>query len=318
MSPSCSGRSIAKISSVGSSTVRDVWPNLRGVLGGGVRAAGYRAILDARVGRHVTLVDTYNATEGGCFAVTDRDGDDGLLVIPDRGVFYEFVPRAEHGRADATRLPLWEVEPGVDYSVALSTASGLFGNLIGDVVRFESVFPHRLVFSGRVGGELSLAQEATTARQIENAVRAAAAQHDCTVAEYAASAERSAAVGRYVLFAEFERAPGDLASFARSIDDALCEENWLYRIQRTRDVALEPLVVIPLARGATQRFASAVGRIGLQEKFPRVIQPHDGATLRELYAVACREPCSSPWTPKSSAPGPSAGTSPVPRGSTSA
>lgn len=256
-------------------TVRDVWPNLRALFGGGVRATSYRGLLDARAGAPLVLVDTYNATEGGCFAVSDRRNEDGMLVVPDRGVFYEFVPREEHGKPNATRVPLWEVEPGVDYSVALSTPSGMFGYLVGDVVRFESVFPHRLVFSGRVGAELSIAHEATSVRQLETAVSAAAARHDVRLVDYTVTAEHvaSGAVGRYVFFVELERPPLDLAAFARSIDEALARENWLYGVMRARDVALLEPVVVPLARGAAHRFARAVGRHGAQQKYPRLVQP---------------------------------------------
>jgi hypothetical protein len=248
-----------------------------------VPAEAYRSIINARVGGHAVLVDAYNATEGGTFAVTDRDGDDAMLVIPDRGVFFEFVPCADHGRPNAARVPLARVEPNVEYSVALSTASGLFGYLIGDVVRFTSVFPHRLVFSGRVGGEISIAHEMTTARQIEIAVRAASEKHSCTVVEFAASAEVSAGatgVGRYLLFVEFERAPADLESFARDVDHGLSEENRLYRKHRTHDVGILPLAVVSLARGATQSFAEAVGRQGLQQKFPRIVRGNERDLLQ--------------------------------------
>jgi hypothetical protein len=270
------------------STVRDVWPNLRGLFGGGVRATSYRALLDARAGAPLTLVDTYNATEGGCFAISDRTDDDAMIVVPDRGVFFEFVPREEHGRANATRVPLWDVEPGVDYSVALSTPSGLFGYLVGDVVRFESVFPHRLVFSGRVGAELSIAHEATSVRQVENAVRAAATEHDASLVEYTVTAEHVAAgaVGRYVIFAELARPPADLAAFSRSIDEALARENWLYAIHRARDVALLAPIVVPLVRGGAHRFARAVGGDGAQQKYPRIVLPSspEERVLRSLAA----------------------------------
>src|SRR6185437_10801067 len=105
-------------------TIGEIWPNLRVLFGGGVNAAPYRKIINERVGHPVVLMDNYNATEGGIFAATDRlpdapgaDGEGGMLMLPDRGVFFEFVPRSEHGKPDATRLPLWKVEPGVDYSV---------------------------------------------------------------------------------------------------------------------------------------------------------------------------------------------------------
>jgi hypothetical protein len=286
------------------STVRDVWPNLRALFGGGVRAGAYRALLDARAGAHagapLTLVDTYNATEGGLFAVSDRPDDDAMIVIPDRGVFYEFVPLAEHGRPDARRVPLWEVERGVDYAVALSNSSGLFGYLIGDVVRFESVFPHRLVFSGRVGAELSIAHEATSARQIEDAVRAAAIANDVSIVDYTVTAEHVAngGVGRYVVFAELERAPCDvdLDAFARSFDEALARENWLYAIHRARNVALLAPIVVPLTRGAAHRFARLVGRAGAQQKYPRILQPSsdEERVLRRLVVGSGLESLDAP------------------------
>src|SRR5262249_46890143 len=133
-------------------TISEIWPNLRVLLGGGVFAEPYRQIIEERVGRPLPIIDTYNATEGGIFAATDRPDDDSMLMIPDRGVFFEFVPRAQHGKPDAERLSLWNVVPGVDYSVVVTTSSGLFGYYIGDFVRFTSVFPHRLVFAGRASG----------------------------------------------------------------------------------------------------------------------------------------------------------------------
>lgn len=279
----------ARARGMNAENVHDIWPNLSGLLGGGVPAGSYRSIIDRRVGGKTFLIDTYNATEGGVFAVTDRTADDAMIVLPDRGVFFEFVPHSEHGSADAKRVPLWQVEPHVDYSVALSTASGLFGYLIGDVVRFTSLFPHRLVFSGRVHGGLSITQELTTARQIENAVRIASEKNGATVIELAASAEifsDARAVGRYVLFVEFEEPPRDIDAFSRDVDEELRTENYFYGVDRTRDVGILPLVVVPLARGAAERFAQATGRRGLQRKFPRIVAEDDRELLRSLSSVA--------------------------------
>jgi GH3 auxin-responsive promoter len=268
-----------------SASVHQIWPNLRGLFGGGVSAGSYRAIIDQRVGGRTFLIDTYNATEGGVFAVTDRAGDDAMAVLPDRGVFFEFIPWSEQGSAWAKRIPLWQVETNVDYSVALSTASGLFGYLIGDVVRFTDVFPHRLVFSGRVSSGLSLTQELTTARQIETAVRVASDKHAATVVELAASAEilpEATAVGRYVLFIEFDREPRDLAAFAGDVDAQLAIENYFYGVDRTRNVGILPLAVVPLERGASQRFVQATHRRGLQQKFPRIVRDDDRDLLRSF------------------------------------
>ncbi len=268
------------------STVGDIWPNLRVLFGGGVPADPYRSIIAERVGHPVVLIDNYNATEGGIFASTDTLGADGLLVLPDRGVFFEFVPREEHGKVGARRFPLWEVEPGVEYSVALCTSSGLFGYYIGDTVRFTSVFPHRMEFTGRTAGVLSVTQELTSSIEIERAVMHAARREPCTIVDFAATSEvgvDATAKGRYLLYVEFEREPRDLQSFASAFDRGLCEQNRVYREHRSQNVAILPPAVLPLGSGATRRFMDAMGQ-SVQHKFPRIVE----GRRRELLASLAR------------------------------
>jgi acyl-CoA synthetase (AMP-forming)/AMP-acid ligase II len=255
--------------------VSELWPNLSVLFGGGINAEPYRAVIEARVGRPVVLMDNYNATEGGIFAVTDRIGQPGMLVVPDRGVFFEFVPASEQGTPGARRLPLWEVEPGVDYSIAVTTASGLFGYLVGDLVQFQSVFPHRLEFVGRTSGVLSLTQELTSFVEIERAVEAAVRASACSVVEFSAGAEVGVAgtgKGRYQIFVEFDRPPADPRHFAQAFDESLCAQNRVYREHRAADVAILPPALFALAPGGARRFMDDIGRRSPQQKFPRVVE----------------------------------------------
>lgn len=265
-------------------TVADLWPNLRVLLGGGVPAEPYRALIEARVGRPVPIFESYSATEGGFFATADRLGDPSMSMIPDRGVFFEFVPR---GDEDGRRVPLWEVERGRDYSVVLTTSSGLFAYAIGDTVRFEETYPHRMRFVGRAAGVLSLTQELTTTLEIERAVAHAARETGSTSVDFAATSEvgvEGSALGRYVLFVELEPPIDDLAAFARAFDEELCAQNRVYREHRQKDVAILGPRVHLLAPGATQRFMRDLGQSSFQQKFPRILDPVRSEALRR-YAV---------------------------------
>jgi hypothetical protein len=266
-------------------TVSDIWPNLRVLLGGGVFAEPYRAIIAERYGRPLPIIDTYNATEGGIFSASDRKDDDAMIVLPDRGVFFEFVPRVDHGKPDARRHAIWDVVPGVDYSVVVTTCSGLFGYYIGDFVRFTSVFPHRLVFAGRASGMLSITQELTTQLEIERSVASAQQAVPCTIVDYSAAAEVGTAAtgkGRYLFFVEFERAPQNIDEFAAAIDRELCTQNRVYREHRMRDVAILAPKVVPLTRGATHRFMEALGHTSVQHKFPRIVDDRRRDLLRRF------------------------------------
>ncbi len=257
------------------STVSELWPNLAVLFGGGINAEPYRPVIEKRVGHPIVVMDNYNATEGGIFAVTDRIGEPGMLVVPDRGVFFEFVPADEHDKPDAPRVPLWEVEPGVDYSIAVSTSSGLFAYLIGDLVQFQSVFPHRLEFVGRTSGVLSLTQELVSFVEIERAMDAAVRAASCSVVEFSAGAEvgvAGTAKGRYQIFVEFDQPPADPRRFARAFDESLCAQNRVYREHRTSDVAILPPALFSLPPGGARRFMEDIGRRSPQQKFPRVVE----------------------------------------------
>ena len=269
--------------------VHDVWPNLRALFGGGVHAEPYRAVIAARVGRPVALIDNYNATEGGIFAVTDALDAPGMRMIPDRGVFLEFVARDEHGRADARRYGLWEVERGGEYSVVVTTCSGLYAYYLGDFVRFTDTFPHRIEFTGRSAGVLSVTQELMTNLEVERAVATALAETRATTVDFACGADVSVgerARGRYVLFVEFDRAPASLDAFAAAFDAGLQAQNRVYREHRAGEVAIVAPEVVALPAGATRRFMERIGRHGPQQKFPHIVDDAKRDVLRGLVAAA--------------------------------
>jgi hypothetical protein len=259
-------------------TVRDVWPNLRVLFGGGVSATPYLPVIRGLMGTDdVTLVDTYNATEGGVYATSDFSGQDGMLMVPHRGTFFEFVPIEERGSANPSRVPLWAVEAGRPYAIVVTTASGLFAYELGDIVRFASLDPLRIEFMGRVSGCLSITQELTTHVEIERAVAfASSACGGVTTVDFGAAADVAVdgtAKSRYLLFVEFQEgaAPADMGAFTTAFDEGLCKENRVYREHRAGQVALIAPRVVPLVSGGARSFLGEVTRGNVQGKFPRII-----------------------------------------------
>lgn len=270
-------------------TITELWPNLRALFGGGVYAEPYRGVIEARAGRPVPLVDNYNATEGGIFAVTDSFDRTGMLMIPDRGVFFEFVPRADHGRDNPRRVPLWEVERGEEYAVVVTTCSGLYAYQMGDFVRFTEVFPHRVEFSGRASGMLSVTQELTTSIEVEHAVAEALAAHKSTAVEFACGADvgvDGTAKGRYVLFVEWQQAPSSPQRFIERFDAALQKLNRVYREHRAGEVAILAPELVVLPQGSAGRFMARIGREGAQQKFPRILDDGRRDVMRAIAVTA--------------------------------
>jgi hypothetical protein len=266
-------------------TVREVWPNLRVLIGGGVSAAPYLPVIRELVGREdLTLVDTYNATEGGLYASSDFSGARGMLVIPHRGTFFEFVPVEERDSPTPTRVPLWAVERNRSYCIVPTTVSGLYAYSLGDIVRFPQTSPLRMEFVGRLSGCLSVTQELTTHVEIERAMEHAVAQVPCRTVDFGVGADvgvDGTAKSRYVVFAEFQEgaAPADLAAFTAAFDEGMCQQNRVYREHRNGEVAILPPVVVPLQAGGARGFLNEVTRGNVQGKFPRIIDDTKKALL---------------------------------------
>jgi hypothetical protein len=262
--------------------VAEIWPNLRVLLGGGVSADPYVPLIRELVGRtDITLIDTYNATEGGLYAASDFTDRPGMLMLPHRGTFFEFVPSEAYTEPNAPRVPLWAVERDRPYVIVVTTASGLYAYNLGDIVRFTETRPPRIEFVGRLSGCLSVTQELTTHVEIERAVAQAVTECPCVTTEFGAGAEIGVAGAKsnYVLFAEFREPPGDLAAFARAFDAALCRENRVYREHRQNEVALRPTRVVKLVEGGARRFLAQVTNGNVQGKFPRIVNQSQLGTL---------------------------------------
>ncbi|HEY8039884.1 MAG TPA: GH3 auxin-responsive promoter family protein [Polyangiaceae bacterium] len=258
-------------------SVSDVWPNLRVLFGGGVSATPYLPVIRDLMGRgDVTLVDTYNATEGGVYATSDFSGARGMLMLPHRGTFFEFVPLDQVGSASPTRVPLWAVERNRPYAIVPTTVSGLYAYTLGDIVRFPQTGPLRIEFMGRLSGCLSVTQELTTHVEVERAVADAVATVPCTTVDFGAAGDvgvDGSAKSRYLLFVEFHEggAPRDLSAFAAAFDEGMCKQNRVYREHRAGEVALLAPRVIPLRAGGARGFLEEVTRGNVQGKFPRII-----------------------------------------------
>lgn len=270
------------------SSVREIWPNLRVLLGGGVSAQPYLPVIEERLGTSdFALVDTYNATEGGIYACTDHESDRGMLMIPDRGVFFEFVALEDRGASNPTRVPLWGVEKDRLYSIVVTTPSGLYAYELGDIVRFPSTEPPRIEFAGRLAGCLSTTQELTTHVEIESGMRHALEQFPVTPVDFAAGADvgvDGTSKSRYILFVEPERDTPirDPEAFVRAFDEGLQGANRVYREHRSKDAAILAPHIVVLPTGSVQRFMSESGRTSVQTKFPRIVDDEGKALLRSF------------------------------------
>ncbi|MBS3733577.1 MAG: GH3 auxin-responsive promoter family protein [Phycisphaerae bacterium] len=250
-----------------------IWPNLRLFVHGGVNFAPYRRSFERyfAAGAAPEFLEVYPASEGFIGIQAERDRPD-LDLLTDNGLFYEFVPLSEWGRDDAPRLTVGRVEPDVPYCVVLSTCAGLWAYDLGDVVRFTSVRPPRLVFAGRNKHFINAFGENIIGEQVSAAVAEAAAHTGAEVAEFTAGPIYAGAgrpVGAHEYVVEFSQPPGEgVEAFAAAIDDALKRLNHDYAVKRGGDVGMTGVEVTQVPRGTFYAWMKQRGKLGGQHKVP--------------------------------------------------
>lgn len=210
-----------------------------------------------------------------------------LRMIVNNGVFYEFVPADRCDEPSPPRLHIGEVEEGRDYALLISSNGGIWAYPLGDVIRFETLRPPRIVFSGRTQIYLSAFGEHVTLRMIEQAVSAACQKTGAIIADYTIAPrfpapEHPRPAHRWIV--EFDRPPRDEAQFVTALDSSIRRENEDYNTHRADDYGLEPPILISVAQGTFYTWMRQKGKLGGQHKVPRVARSPEMA--EELLATS--------------------------------
>jgi GH3 auxin-responsive promoter len=266
----------------GKERIADIWPALRLVIHGGTKFDAYRPLFRKEIGSDsVSLLETYPCSEG--FVATEDPRHELLRVIPDHGIFFEFVPVDELRKDRPTRHTLADVEPGVQYTVALTSCAGLWSYLVGDTVCFERRDPPLLRFTGRTKYYLSAFGEHLISEEVERALAEAAAGCDALVTDFHVGPvfpEGASVTGHHRYLVEFAQPPIDLQRFAGELDAALGRLNEDYRAHRDGSLSLGAPEILPLPRGAFADWMRSKGKLGGQHKVPRM--DNTGAITGEL------------------------------------
>ena len=250
--------------------ITELFPNLQLIITGGVNFEPYREKMIELLGKQVDTIQTFPASEG-FFAFQDDYQKEGLLLLTNHGIFYEFIPLDEYGKPEATRLTLKDIELNKDYALILTTNSGLWAYSIGDVVRFISKDPYRILVSGRTKHFTSAFGEHVIAFEVEEALKATVEKFPAQITEFHLAPQVNPAAGLpyHEWFIEFEKEPENLENFRNNLDEEMRKRNSYYDDLISGKI-LQPLIITNLKKNAFQDYAKSEGKLGGQNKIPRL------------------------------------------------
>jgi hypothetical protein len=255
--------------------IHQIWPNLMIYVHGGVSFEPYKKGFEKLLGKPLTYIETYLASEG-FIAFQTSPKKKSMRMVLDNGIFFEFIPFNEKNfNAEGDVLPeaktfmIHEVEEGVDYGILLSTCAGTWRYLIGDVIRFVSKKECEIIITGRTKHFLSLCGEHLSVENMNKAIQMVSEKLNITIKEFTVSG-----IPDGTLFAhKWYIGTDDKAETMKVkllLDENLKMLNDDYKVERS--AALKDISVNILPNAVFYKWMKIKGKEGGQNKFPRVMK----------------------------------------------
>ncbi|WP_196885733.1 GH3 auxin-responsive promoter family protein [Aureivirga sp. CE67] len=266
-------------------TVSEIFPNFSLFVYGGVNFEPYENKFEKLIGKKIDSIELYPASEG-FIAYQDSQKDNGLLLLLDGGIFYEFIPASEFFNENPTRISLKDVKVGVNYVIILNTNAGLWGYNIGDTVTFTSTSPYRIRVTGRIKHFISAFGEHVIGKEVEQALKDAIAGTNVSVNEFTVAPQVNPTEGLpyHEWFIEFEHEPENLEEFALKMDASMQKQNIYYQDLLDGNI-LRSLVVRKVKKGGFHEYMKSIGKFGGQNKIPQLSDNRKIADVLENFII---------------------------------
>jgi len=270
----------------GGKKIKDIFPNFKLFVYGGVNYQPYRAKIEESIGFSIDSIETYPASEG-FIGYQDSQKNNGLLLLADAGMFFEFIPTETYFDENPVRLSLKEVELDKNYALILNTNAGLWGYSIGDTVKFTSINPYKIVVTGRIKHFISAFGEHVIGEEVEQALMQIAKEEGVEIAEFTVAPQVNPPAGElpfHEWLIEFAKRPEDLATFSKKVDAVMQQKN-IYYADLIGGNILQPLKIRSLKQHAFIDYMRKQGKLGGQNKVPRLSNDRVIADLLESYIL---------------------------------
>ena len=256
--------------------IHDVWPNLAVYVHGGVAIHPYRKSIDNLCARPLIFLDTYMASEG-FLALQERPNEkQGMKLLTDNKVFFEFIPFNESNfdsdgnvLPNAKALDITEVKQDEEYALLLSNCAGAWRYLIGDTVKFTDIKRHEIVITGRTKHFLSLCGEHLSVDNMNQAIKLTSNDLDVSINEYCVVGKPYQGLFAHHWYVGTDK-PIDAVALKEKLDAHLKVLNDDYAVERKH--ALKEVIVTQLPNQMFIDFLASKNKLGGQSKFPRVMK----------------------------------------------
>lgn len=264
--------------------IHEIWPNLAFYVHGGVAMEPYKKGFERLLGKPITYIETYLASEG-FLAYQSRQGAPGMQLVLNNNIFFEFVPFDDRNFDSegnlvphAETLMIHEIEENKDYAVLISTNAGAWRYAIGDTIRLIDRERSEIIITGRTKHFLSLVGEHLSVDNMNKAIEMVSEELNLSIPEFTVAGMPHGHFFCHQWYVATDDGP-DEEQLAACLDEKLKSLNDDYEVERKH--ALQAIRVKALPEQTFMDFLHSKGKVGGQHKFPRVLK---GSMLEDWKA----------------------------------
>ncbi|HET7119247.1 MAG TPA: GH3 auxin-responsive promoter family protein [Hanamia sp.] len=255
--------------------IHEIWPNLAFYVHGGVALEPYKKGFNRLLGKPITYIETYLASEG-FLAYQSRQNAEGMKLAINNNIFFEFIPFDQNNFdsegnmvANPETLMIHEVEKNKNYAMLISTNAGTWRYLIGDTVQFTDVDKCEIIITGRTRHFLSMVGEHLSVDNMNKAIQLVSDELNISIGEFTvAGVPYKDFFAHHWYIATDDKINPEILKFL--IDEKLKELNDDYEVERKH--ALKEVFVDVLSEKTFMNFMKSKNKVGGQNKFPRVLK----------------------------------------------
>ncbi len=255
-------------------TIHDIWPNLSVYVHSGVSFSPYVKSFKKLFGKRIVFLESYLASEG---YVAFQNGIDvnSMEMILDNGLFYEFIPFNDENfyangnlKSNPVTYTIRDIEENKEYALLLSTCSGAWRYLLGDVVKFTSKGKSEIIITGRTKHFLSICGEHLSLDNMSRAIEMLENELNVEVREFSVAGIEydSLFAHKWYLGSDDKVEPEEVRI---KLDEYLKVLNDDYRVERIE--AIRDVFVDILPTKVFSDWMKMKGKEGGANKFPRVL-----------------------------------------------
>lgn len=255
--------------------IHDIWPNFSIYVHGGVSFSPYSKGFEKLLGKPITYIETYLASEG-FIAYQSRPDTSSMELVLDNGLFYEFVPFIDENfdsdnniKETAHAITIDEVEEGKEYALLISSCAGAWRYLIGDTIKFTSKEKSEIIITGRTKHFLSLCGEHLSQENMNRAIQMLEEEFNIEIREFTVAGMKHDSMFAHKWYIGTDNQI-DSETVKQKIDEYLKILNDDYRVERI--AAIKEIFAEVIPTDVFYKWMKLKGKEGAQNKFPRVLK----------------------------------------------